>query len=334
MPRPRRVTGPSDLVDLTVVHGVVYDLEPEWQAPHPHIAGLRTREDVDEVRRLLMAGHPLRTDDRAPRLMTDTGHAITLAARPIAWIYDLGKYLPGLAILIMVGSLVVSVFAWLLGGEPIAAIFPAVVLLALLSTMAATVIDRVILRPAPHTHPLSEDELRLVLDARGAARTVTRSRAYREGYLDQHREMVDLGAAVAAVTRRVVDVAQVARQVETLTGPVRGEADRAMRAVHRSLQTQVTALKSYARHVQELDSHLRDADSNAAAAEIFQGIRGLLASTVEDDLEGARLSDAMELAKATSQAIIRTVDDAVLDVQRLLGTSAPALPQLSGQRSP
>ncbi len=139
---------------------------------------------------------------------------------------------------------------------------------------------------------------------------------------------VDLSATADALTRRIIDISRVRTQVNTLTGPVRARADQAMRDVTASLTTQIQALESYNGHVQRLDQQLRDADSTVAAGAVFDSIRGLYASTVEDELDTPRLQETGDLAQATTQAIARMTAEAAADLDRLLGVPNPSLPRL------
>ncbi len=194
--------------------------------------------------------------------------------------------------------------------------------------IAVDAIDNETLHPVLEVCRLRPAELAVIRDVRTAVHQITGSRSCREGYLDEHRSLVDLSATADAITRRVVEISGVRSQVNNLTGPVRRHAEEAMEQVNASLTTQVAALQSYSRHVGQLDQYLRDADSNIAAENVFEAIRELLASTVEDELETPRLSDAAELTSATSTAITATVQEAAADLHRLLGAENPSLPEL------
>ena len=61
---------------------------------------------------------------------------------------------------------------------------------------------------------------------------------------------------------------------------------------------------------------------------MFDSIRGLYASTVEDELDTPRLQETGDLAQATTQAIARMTAEAAADLDRLLGVPNPSLPRL------
>lgn len=331
MASAKRANRPADLVDWRVTHNCVYDLPMAWRTPRPDVPGLRAPQEIDALRGFLMAGHPLRTDTLAPRLVTDRGQEIArrvpFAEGSAAVAKKVVSNGAGIAAAIAVPVFLLAMLAAL--GSPV--VWVALLLFVAYPATVKITVDAIAaetLTPTSIVVPLRPSELTIVRDVRGAVDTITSSRAYREGYLDQHRALVDLGGTADAITRRVVDISGVRGQVNRLSGPVRGHAEEAMRTVDASLATQVQALQSYSRHVRQLDRHLRDADSNLAAGPVFDAIRGLLAATVQDEQQLPRLSDAVEVTQATSYAITATVQEAAADLYRLLGTQTPSLPQL------
>ena len=138
--------------------------------------------------------------------------------------------------------------------------------------------------------------------------------------------MVDVDATAGALIRRAVEISRVRGSVERLSGPVRTGAEEAIGSVNASMAMQVSALRRYAGHVCKLDDQLHDSASAAAAGPVFDEIRGLMASTVEDELGTPRLADAVELTKAASDAIAATVQEAAADLRLLRGTSMPSMP--------
>ena len=331
MPHDQRVLRPSDLIDWSEIHAEVYDLIPEWQRPLPNVAGLRTREDVESLRSWLMAGRPFRRDVLAPRLLTDRGQRIIDRFGIAEGAQVLGRRLRSSTwglIFLVVGAVVLLA---MVGGLGAAAVLVTLLLMVAFPVVVSVVcgaIAKETVRPVVVAVGLRPEERSVVRQVRTAVRHIQESRAYRDGYLEEHRARVDLNSTADAITRRVIELSQVRSLVGSLTGPVRTQADAALREVETSLATQVKALQSYDGHVQRLDQHLRDADSADAAGPVFDSIRGLLASTVEDDLERPRLVENSQLTGAMAASISRMTLAAAADLDLLAGIRTPSLPQL------
>lgn len=331
MSRPQRATGPNDLVDWSVLHDRVYDLAPEWQVPRPDVAGLRTPEEIEWLRACLRAGHPFRSDVNAPQLRTDRGQRLAsrmpfagATAAATAWLTGNGW---GIAALIIVPAIALSMIANL-GSVAFWLAMLAIVAIPVTDKINRDAVAKESLRPVAIAYKLRPEEMQIVRDVRTAMRQVTGSRASREGYLVQHQVLVDLNATADALTRRVVEMSRVRSQINALSGPVRQHAEEAMGQVTASMQAQVQALQSYAGHVRQLDRYLHEVDSTIAAGPVFESIRGLLASSVEDEQQVPRLIDASSLTQSASAAIAATANEAAGDLYRLLGTTTPSLPRL------